>query len=71
MAFKEQKRNDDSDSWFNFQAGKFKPKLSYPDSKMRVYNKPDAAKPTEIEVEESTASDSMIVRVIKAFKGEE
>lgn len=70
MGFKDQKRNDDSDSWFNFQASKFKPKQSYPDSRMKVYTKPEPAKPEEIEVEESTASDSMIVRVIKAFKGE-
>lgn len=68
MALKDQKRQDDSGSWFNYQAAKFKPKLSYPDSKMRVYTKPEPLTAPEIEVEESTASDSMVVRIIKAFK---
>lgn len=65
------KRQSTDDDYFSYQANKFKPKLSYPDSKMKVYTKPEPAKPQTIEVEESTASDSMVVRIIKAFKGED
>lgn len=69
MADRDKKRESTDDDYFSYQASKFKPKLSYPDSKMRVYTKPDPEQ-DEIKVEESTASDSMIVRVIKAWKGE-
>lgn len=65
------RKRQSADDYFSYQANKFKPKLSYPDSKMRVYTKPEPLKPQPIEVEESTASDSMVVRIIKAFKGED
>lgn len=57
--------------WFDFQASKFKPKPSYPDSKLRVWTKPEKAVPAdEMKVEESTDSPSVIMRIIGKFRGE-
>ena len=61
-----------SDDYFSYQAKKFKPKLSYPDSRMRVYTKPEP-KPVvrDVEVEETKipddATDTAIERILKPW----
>ena len=57
--------------WFSHQAAKFKPKTAYPDSRMKVWNKPETKNDDRILiVEESNASDSMIQRIIGKFRGD-
>lgn len=58
------------DDYFSYQAKKFKPKTAYPDSKMKVWTKPERKEP-EVDVEETDASASMIQRIIGKFRAED
>lgn len=60
----------DSDDWFSYQAQKTAPKPSYLRT-MPVQRRVEREPKTEsMTVEESTASDSMIVRILGKIRGQ-
>jgi hypothetical protein len=63
-------RRDSGSDWFSYQAEKTGPKPSYKRS-MPVQHRAPAPEPesTGMTVEESTASDSMIMRIIGKIRG--